>query len=79
MKLSMHFQRVDWGISNPISCDWCGRQMPMDKLRFSLRVDPLPRLIHYCLSCRAREAAGQLDAFGKSIVPIPQSGIRPCR
>lgn len=63
----MQIQRVDFGISDPIRCKWCGQEKSLDKLRFSFRADPLPRLFVFCLSCRDKETAGELDAFGHPV------------
>ena len=59
--------RLDFWLNDYRCCQWCGQQKPTDQLRFSLRVDPVPRVILFCLSCRAREAAGQLDAYGHPV------------
>lgn len=65
--MSVQIARVDFTIPNPIQCKWCGKERSLNKLRFSFRSDPLPRLFVYCLSCRDKEHAGELDAFGHPV------------
>lgn len=48
-------------------CQWCGCD-DRRKLVTSLRFEPVPRFIVFCTSCRAREADGQIDSFGKVIL-----------
>lgn len=60
-------ERLDWTLSESHMCEWCGKKKPVRQLRYSLRLDPVPRVILYCLSCRAREAAGQLDSHGRRL------------
>lgn len=62
--------RLDFNIPKPHVCEWCGCDT-YEKLRFSYRFnpedDPPERVILFCTSCRAREADGQLDSWGKPI------------
>lgn len=59
-------ERTDWTLPNPQQCEWCG-EMNFEKLRYSVRFGKEPRIILFCTSCRAREADGQLDEYGKLI------------
>jgi hypothetical protein len=67
--------RLDFSIEKPHVCEWCGCDRT-ENLRFSYRYneyeDPPIRMILYCISCRAREADGQLDSWGKPLRKKPQ-------
>jgi len=64
--MTIFLERVDSSLPDPVQCEWCG-ELNFEKLRVSFRVDPQPRFILFCTSCRAREADGQLDQFGRPI------------
>lgn len=60
----IEFTRMDAALPNPLQCEWCGC-VQVSKLRVSARFEPRPRFLMFCTSCRAREADGQLDEYGK--------------
>lgn len=58
--------RLDAALPNPLQCEWCGC-VEVSKLRVSARFESSPRFLMFCISCRAREADGQLNQYGKPI------------
>ena len=62
--MNILLNRLDWTFPEPAQCQWCG-EANFEKLRFSIRFGNDPRIILFCTSCRAREADGQLDEYGK--------------
>lgn len=78
--MKIEITRMDAALPSKPVCQWCLSVGPWDQFRVSFRVDPRPRVILFCLSCREQEAAGDLDAFGQSIkrnVTENESGKRP--
>lgn len=62
--MNILLNRLDMPYPNSAQCEWCG-EANFQKLRFSIRFGNHPRIILFCTSCRAREADGQLDEYGK--------------
>lgn len=65
--MKIEITRMDMSLPSKPLCQWCLSVVPLDQFRVSVRVDPRPRVILFCLSCREREASGELDAYGQPI------------
>lgn len=64
--MNILLDRIDGSLPRPVQCEWCG-ELNFEKLRVSIRFGQQPRIILFCTSCRAREADGQLDEYGRLI------------